>query len=288
MKFKTNFNGHLYPFPICLMLITLLGACQPEEFSGGGNGLSDPNVDASFTIAPVEGSNNTYLLEAQRTNVISSKWDIGEGTYSGNHTEEIFLPDAGTYAITHTAIGRGGESNTATQELVVEQSDPEAGNIVQGAKFTNEDDHEKWTVLNISASGTSWAFNSGNATVTGGGYNQQGIYQAIEVQAGKEYKIDMRVFGSGAVNTWFEVYVSATPPVQGTDYSAEGRRMGLSTWDGCATGPFDGKLSSTGCVGSGNIVSFSESGTVYLVIKCGGENIGASGISVTNVEMRGI
>jgi hypothetical protein len=287
MKLKKIYKGCLFTLPSLLVLTIILVGCQPEEFSGGGNGLSDPNVDASFTIAPVEGANNTYLLEAQRTNVISSKWDIGEGPYSGDHTEQIFLPDAGTYTITHTAIGRGGESNTASDEIVVEQSDPAAGNLVQGGKFENGEDHEKWTVLNISASGTSWAFNSGNAAVTGSGYNQQGIYQAIQVQANKEYKIDMRVFGSGAVNTWFEVYVSQTPPVQGTDYSADGRRMGLSTWDGCATDPFDGKLSNIGCVGSGNTVSFSESGTVYLVIKCGGENIGASGISVTNVEMRG-
>ncbi|TRX42265.1 hypothetical protein [Flavobacterium restrictum] len=263
-----------------------LTSCSTDAV-GDGNGLSDPNVDAAFTITPVSGAVNNYTLNAQTTNVIASKWDIGEGAFVGKMSEVIALPDAGTYTIKHTAIGRGGLTNTVAQELVVATSDPAKGNLVLGGRFANAADHAKWTILKISDSGTSWSFNSGSATIKGGGWNQQGIYQAIQVQAGKEYKIDMKVFGGGSSNTWFEVYASKTVPVQNSDYSAEGRRMGMSTWDGCATGSFEGKLSAVGCVGSGNVVKFAESGTIYLVIKCGGENIGATGISITNVEMRG-
>jgi hypothetical protein len=266
--------------------VSSLTSCTNEAI-GDGNGLSDPNVDATFTITPLAGAVNKYTLDAQTTNVIGSKWDIGDGAFVGKMSEVISLPDAGTYTIKHTAIGRGGLTTTASQELVVATSDPVAGNLIQGGKFADATDHSKWTVLNISASGTSWAFNSGSATVKGGGWNQQGIYQAVQVQANKEYKIDMKVSGGGSSNTWFEVYASKTPPVQNSDYSADGRRMGMSTWDGCATSAFEGKLSTLGCVGSGNVVKFTEAGTIYLVIKCGGENIGATGISITNVEMRG-
>lgn len=264
--------------------MVMLAGCQPED-SFENNGLTDPNLDASFTITPVSGTANRYVLEAQNLNYIFSKWDIGEGIYQGKSTEEIFLPDAGTYNITHIAIGRGGESKSASQELVVPESDPNAGNLVVGGKFETDEDIAQWTILNISESGASWTFDSGSATITASDWNQQGLFQAIEVQGGKNYAVDMNVQGEGSVDTWFEVYVSTTAPVQLNDYSADGTRIGLNTWNGCGGAPFSGKLSQLSCAGSGNVVSFDEDTTVYLVIKCGGGNVGA--ITIDNVELRG-
>ncbi|MEH6406326.1 MAG: hypothetical protein V7767_03510 [Leeuwenhoekiella sp.] len=278
-------NRKYFYFIMVLVAAGSITSCQPDEI-GSGNGLADPEVDATFTVTPVDGEPNNFTLQAATENVISSMWNVGDGFYKGNMTEDLFLPDAGTYTITHTAIGRGGETNTASQEVVVAQSDPVAGNLVKGGKFEN-DDKNQWTVLNISDSGTFWTFNEGSATVIGGDNNQQGIYQAIEVEANKEYTIDMKVWGSGVTETWFEVYASTTPPVQYSDYSADGRRMGLNTWAGCGSDAFEGKLSVIGCVGSGNKVTFDQSGTIYLVIKSGGKSLGSTGISITNVEMRG-
>ncbi|MEH6657972.1 hypothetical protein [Leeuwenhoekiella marinoflava] len=270
------------------LFVAFLGltACQPDEVTDG-NGLSDPNVDASFTIEAVSGEPNRFVLDANRDNVLKSLWNTGDGFYVGSFTEEIFLPDAGEYTITHQAYGRGGIINETSQDVTVATSDPVAGNLIKGGGFKNQADHDEWSILQISDSGTYWTFNEGSANVVGSGYNQQGLFQPIEVEANKEYTVDMKVFGSGATNTWFEVYVSQVQPVQNQDYTAEGRRMGLSTWDGCANGAFEGKLSNVGCVGSGNTVSFEQSGTVYLVIKSGGENLGSTGISVTNIEFRG-
>ncbi len=284
MNVKIIFNKYAYLMFLVLGLGTIIG-CQPND-SVEGNGLSDSNVDASFTITPVEGVINTYLLESQTTNVIASKWDIGEGSYIGKMKEEIYLPDAGTYTITHTSIGRGGESNSLSKELIVAESDPVAGNLLKGSKFESVDDYNEWTILNISASGAAWSYVPGYINISGGGWSQQGIYQAVEVQANKNYKIDMKVWGDGSSNTWFEVYVSKTAPVQNSDYSGD-VRMQLNTWAGCATSAFTGKLSAVGCGGSGNVVNFSEAGTVYIIIKCGGENIGSTGINVDNVEFRG-
>jgi len=270
------------------LMIALLGFtnCQPDEVAGG-NGLSDPNVDASFTIEAVSGEPNRFVLDASNDNVLKSLWNIGDGFFTGSFSEEIFLPDAGTYTIAHQAYGRGGVVNETSQEVNVATSDPVAGNLIKGGSFMTEADQNEWTILKISESGTYFTFTEGSANVVGSSYNQQGLYQAVEVEANKEYTIDMKVFGNGSVNTWFEVYVSPVVPVQNQDYTAEGRRMGLSTWDGCANGQFEGKLSKIGCVGSGNTVSFDQSGTVYLVIKSGGENMGSTGISLTNVEFRG-
>lgn len=285
MKINIVLNRGVY-LMFALATLCSLNSCQPDEV-GVGNGLTDANVDASFTVTAVEGAVNKYTLSAETTNVIGSKWDIGEGTYSGKMIETVSFPDAGTYTVTHTAIGKGGATNTTTKEIVVATSDPVAGNIIQGGKFESAADQAKWTILKISDSGISWSFNTGSATVKGGGWNQQGIYQAVQVQANKDYTLDMKVSGSGASNTWFEVFISKTAPVQNSDYSADGVRMGLNTWAGCGNAEFSGRLSVLGCAGSGNKVRFTEAGTVYLVIKCGGENIGTTGISITNVELRG-
>ncbi|MDR6966862.1 hypothetical protein J2X31_000862 [Flavobacterium arsenatis] len=281
-----KYIGYLF---MVLLSTSILTSCQPEEF-GTGNGLADMDLDASFTITQTDENGNRYRIESNGAeNIWYHKWDLGDGTsFRGDLVENIFFPDAGTYTITHTAYGRGGSAISSAQEVVVATSDPVAGNLVKGGKFENAEDHAEWTVLNIGDPGTAWTFNPGTATISGGGWNQQAIYQAIEVEANKEYSIDMIVSGAGAVNTWFEVYASPTAPTPGNDYSADGRRMGLSTWDGCANGPFNGKLSNVGCVGSGNIVSFPQSGTIYLLIKCGGENIGTGGITIDNVEFRGV
>ena len=279
-------SSKLYKKLFGLLASVLILNCSPEDL-GNGNGLSDSNIDASFTITEVAGAVNRYALKANSNSYITSKWDIGDGAFLDKQEIEIYLPDAGTYTITHQAIGKGGEAFSSSQELVVAESDPVAGNLLKGSKFETEEDFAEWTILNISTSGTSWSYNPGFITVNGGGWNQQGVYQTVEVQANKDYRIDMRVWGSGAVNTWFEVYVSKTPPVQFSDYSGD-IRMQLNTWAGCATAPFDGKLSAVGCGGSGNIIRFDEAGTVYFIVKSGGEWLGDTGISIDNLEMRGV
>ncbi|MFD2825007.1 hypothetical protein ACFSYG_00860 [Leeuwenhoekiella polynyae] len=270
------------------LFVALLGltACQPDEVTNG-NGLSDPNVDASFTVEAVSGEPNRFVLDANRDNVLKSLWNTGDGFYAGSFTEEIFLPDAGEYTITHQAYGRGGIINESSQDVTVATSDPVAGNLIKGGTFENQADHDEWSILQISDSGTYWTFNEGSATIVGGDNNQQGLFQSVVVEANKTYTIDMKVFGSGATETWFEVYVSPTPPVQNQDYSADGTRIALNTWAGCGNNAFDGKLSKISCAGSGNSMSFEQSGTVYVVIKSGGKNLGSTGISVSNVEFRG-
>ena len=285
---------------INVVLLTLLFlsfiACQPEE-NTKDNGLAAENVDAAFSISPVEGVTNTYKLSVTNPGMlIGSKWDLGQGgnPYLGKYAEEIFIPDAGSYDITHIALAKGGSSNSSTNTLVVPVSDPVSGNLIKGGKFKDALDHSQWTVLNIGGTATNWTFNEGRATVSGSStnsYSQKGIYQAVEVVANRKYKIDMRIFGSPCVQTWFEVYAAPNPPVQNNDYSFGGMRMGLSSWDGCANSNFDGLLSALRCKGSGNIVQFPQSGTVYLVIRAGGlptYNMGTNGISITNVEFRAI
>lgn len=274
--------------------LSSLTSCQPDQ-AGIDNGLADTNVDPSFTITPVAGETNTYLVASQTKNVLASKWNIGNGDYNGKMTEKVFFPDAGTYAVSHIAIGRGGATNSTSQNVVVATSDPLRGNLVKGGSFTNVADQAQWTVLNLNTSGTAkWTFNSGSATIhSDGGWAQEGIYQAIDVVKDKEYSIDMLVSSSGGSDeTWFEVYAGKTAPVSGVEYK-ENKVMGLSTWDGCAKAAFSGKLSTVGCVKNdvtktvSNIVKFDITGKIYLVIRSGGNTFTSDGIKLTKVEFRG-
>ncbi len=280
---------------VSVIAMRLFTSCQPNDISTG-NGIVGTDLDASFTITPVENLTNRYLLEAQtKADVISDWWDIGDGSgvYQGYTKEQIFLPDAGTYTISHFTVSKAGHKTVSSKELVVETSDPLAGNLVKGGKFLNSEDSAQWTNLQLSAD-ADWVFTEGAATIhSNGGWAQEGIYQAIDVIANKTYSLDMLIKSTGTfADTWFEVYIGKTVPVMGKDYS-DNRVMGLSTWDGCGTAPFSGKLSVVGCIKNSktntinNTVTFENSGTVYLVIRCGGNTFDPVGITISNVEMRG-
>jgi hypothetical protein len=268
-----------------IVTLSLFYSCQPNDINDG-NGIESAQLDPSFTITPVSGAVNKYLVKATSTNYITSKWDIGNGepAFVGKMEEEIYFPDAGTYTVKHYAIGIGGKSYVSEEDVIVEISDP-AANLIQGGLFATAEDHSKWTVLEIS-SGSFWTFNDGSVSVTtGGGWSQQGIYQAVEVEAGQKYNIDMNVSSTaGLVNTWFEVYASTTPPVQGSDYTSGTVVRSINTWAGCGLTPFDGKLSAIGCGNNEGLITFPSSGTAYLVIKCGAE--GSPTITITDVQFR--
>ncbi|MFH4966211.1 hypothetical protein V8G69_14515 [Gaetbulibacter sp. M235] len=289
-KVKISFN-------LMLTIVTALGflsACQPDDV-GSGNGILGPELDASFTVTAVANQTNTFTLKAVATNYIGSKWDFGKGggTTTGKSEETVSYPDKGTYTVTHTAVGIGGQSYSSSQDIIVDTSDPIAGNIIQGGKFESADDWSKWNILNITpVSGSAfWAFTPGSATVSFPDPGNQAIYQAIDVDADTNYSIDMQVSSPNGINLmWFEVYCLPQVPAQGSDYGNVGAEgvWGLNYWVGCGRTPFNGLLSDLSCVGKFHgIVSFPTSGTVYLVIKAGCQ-ISGNTVTIKNVEMRRI
>ncbi len=269
-------------------------SCQPED-SFVNNGLTNKNVDASFDIVPVEGKVNTYNLVAKTNVVLKSIWNTGNGDFVGKGVQEVSFPDAGTYTIKQTAIGTGGGTATASKDLVVATTDPLKGNLVQGGTFATTADQSKWTVLKLSATGAAfWSYENNSATIhSPGGWAQEGIYQAIDVVKDKEYTIDMKVSSlSGSDETWLEVYAGKSVPQPGVEYK-DNKVMGLSTWDGCAKSGFSGLLSVVGCVKNdktatvSNVVKFTESGKIYLLIRSGGNKFTKDGITISKVEFRG-
>ena len=163
---------------------------------------------------------------------------------------------------------------TAMQTIAMEIANP---NLI---------DHSRWELLEIAPGVTFVPNEDGSILASGGSGGHAGVFQAVEVEADQPYILDMTVSGAGATDTWFEVYVGQVVPEQGQEYADGGNRMGLNTWTGCGKTPFDGQLSMLRCVGSGGRLVFPESGTVYLVIRAGGTNLGNGGITLRNIELR--
>ncbi|MGK4569386.1 hypothetical protein [Flavobacterium sp. 3HN19-14] len=280
---------------LALAALGTFSACSPDE-AGAGNGLNLVEADASFTVTQVD-ANHFKLTATESPELMSSRWGVAKADLADaiptapGVNFNAFLPDAGTYKVIHTATGKGGTTTMSTQLITVTTPDPIAGNLILGSEFNSVDDYNQFSILHIPSSGTAaWAYDATGKKATISGTNgHQGIFQAVNVIADKHYKIDMTVSGTGSTNTWFELYASMTAPTQNQDYSFNGKRMQINTWAGCGTSNFSGLFSAVQCgTGdvSGNVVSFPTSGTAYIVVKCGGDNIGS--ISIDNVEMRRI
>jgi len=281
----------IFSFVFALATLGSLTSCQDDIVD---NGISESTaLDASFTITPVPGSANRFTLTAKNTSYILSKWNLGDGSpdYVGEMSETIFLPDAGTYEISHIAVGKGGEGVTSTQTIDVLTPDPVSGNIVSGGKLADAADHAKWTLYDVAtwSSNATWTFGPGYALLNSFGWDQYGMYQAVNVVAGRKYNIDMIVSStSGGVDTWFEVYCGTSEPVTGTEYNEGGKLRAISTWDSCGNTPYAGKISAVGCNEENNkgIFTATTTGVVYLVIRGGGNDM-KDGIKIQNIEMRG-
>lgn len=149
---------------------------------------------------------------------------------------------------------------------------------------------DAWKNWSMAAGITFTPTLTGGFQINGGNQGHAGVYQAVNVQANVPYTIDMFVEGKAATNSWFEVYLGTDVPVQGVEYKSGGNRIGLSTYTGgCAntTPTYAGKLSVIRCVGSGNTVTFPQSGTAYFLIRIGGASVGAGGMLLSDIELRG-
>lgn len=278
-------------FLIAAAALVLVASCKKAKVED--RGLTESNLDASFTLTPVAGKINTFIAQVKDSSYIAHKWDLGNGSPAmGKATQEVFLPDAGDYNIIHYAIGRGGATFSSTQKVTIATSDPAKGNLVKGGKFETAADEAFWSKITISDPAITWTRANGKMTAAGGNWGHSAIYQAVTVEANKDYRFGMTVSGSGATDTWFEVYFGTAVPANGSDYTSGGIRIALNTWAGCGNNTFSGNIATIGCdgalVGKNGVVRFPTAGTYYLLIKTGGANLGTAGISIDNVELRGL
>lgn len=293
MKTKLSFFINGYHLPVLLIsTLVLAGISCKKNDSSPGNGL-ETTLTPSFSVTAVAGKPNYFAVSNTTKGAVAVRWDFdqGAGFIMGKATDTVFFPDAGTYTISMQAMGKGGVFYDADPQTVnVATSDPVAGNIITGGKFDLGDD-QHWHFTTIT-SGVGFEMKDGKMVASGGSNGNATMYQSIEVEANKQYRFSMIVSGSGATDTWFEVYFGKSQPQPGADYSEGGTQIALNTWAGCGNSSFNGDISKIGCSGAldgkEGVITFSESGTIYLVIKAGGSNLGTTGISMDNVELRGI
>jgi len=278
---------------ISLFILLSIGliSCTQETYEAPELITSDM-LDAGFTVELV--SANNYLITANSLeNIIFHEWDLdnGLGFVQGTESSELSLPDAGDYEIIHRVAGAGGIYSSEVSTVVsVPVSDPIAGNIVRGGKFDSEANIAEWTIGGTGSVDGVWTFADNKATLTASDWAGRGIYQAIEVEEGRSYQIDMYVSStSGCTDTWFEVYCGYSDPAASSeDYSDGGKLLEISTWGGTATAAFGQNFSTIATNPEANgVFTATATGTVYLVIRGGGADM-QDGISITNVEMRGI
>jgi len=274
-------------YPATFGLVGLLAACTPNEDESNGLTNSQP-LDATFTVTPVDGSTNRLRLNGT-TDGVKHRWDNVEGS----DAKVVFYPLAGQYEVSHTVCGKGGvDCVTATQTIDVPSDDPIAFNRIEGGSFDTPADIAKWTILPMS-SDAHWTFADGKATLTSGptGWAQEGLYQAIQVEAGHTYRFDMTVSGPGWTDSVFELYADFQQPVPNSgDYNAGGKILALNTWAGCGNAAFSGQFFTLSCDATPTLrgyKKFNQTGTVYVLVRGGGAN-GNFNITIDNFEVRAI
>lgn len=239
--------------------------------------------DALFTFAfDSENPNRVIFTAAPNDANWYTHWDFGDNSSAeGYEASKIFF-DRGDYNVRFKIFTEGGVAESI--QTIVINDDLKAPNLIENGEFNGSD---PWIVLPISE-GVDISFDTNEAHWTGGGFGQVGIYQPIQVLANNEYQISMDIKGGPLSDSWFEVYVGTETPVEGQDYTDGGMRLALNTWEGCGGEPFDGDFAAYSCVGSGGIFEFPTAGTAYLVIRGGGSNYGAEGVTIDNVTVRSL
>lgn len=241
------------------------------------------NAVFSYTIDP-DNANRIIFAGEPTMETWYTHWNFGDNTSAeGIQTEKLFYLK-GDYEVKFKIFTDGGTAET-TQTISIAE-DIIGSNLLENGELN---DSSSWTILPLG-DGADVVFENGTAVWSGGGWGQVGIYQSITVEANTTYQIQMDIAGSGMTDCWFEVYVGTVAPTNGEDYTDGGIRLGLNTWEGCGSEPFDGPLTSLSCsngAGDGTF-EFPNDGTAYLVIRSGGANLGTDGVTVDNITLRAL
>jgi PKD repeat protein len=119
MKFL-NYKHTVTASALLLVSAVLITACKYD--------VKDlmPKPTASFTVTPVAGAVNKYLLSSTATNSFRYDWDKAEGTFKqGKQVDTVYFPDKGNYTVKLLVYGQSG-MDSASQVINVANDDPAA------------------------------------------------------------------------------------------------------------------------------------------------------------------
>jgi hypothetical protein len=119
-----------------VLLTMVLVACKYDMNDLG------PKPVASFTVTPITGQVNKYLLTNTSQNAFRNDWDKadGKGYVTGKMTDTVYFPDKGDYTIKLLAYGQSGIDTTA-KVINVAIDDPAA---LTPLKLLTNNSSRKW------------------------------------------------------------------------------------------------------------------------------------------------
>jgi hypothetical protein len=109
-----------YRISFILLLAVFFSACKYK--------VADlmPKPKASFTVTPVSGQVNKYLLTSTSTNSFRHDWDKATGSYlTGKQIDTVYFPDKGAFRVKLLVYGQSG-MDTTSQIINVAADDPAA------------------------------------------------------------------------------------------------------------------------------------------------------------------
>lgn len=269
---------------MALGAVVLLG-CKKESNNSYEVYDTVDSLKATFTVTPVQGSNTKFIVSnTTNGNFVGTYWDSDQGNkfVGGKTVDTIFYPLAGTYNIRLQVVDKRGRVYTSSPIPVTTTiNDPRY--ILKGGQMRPGDD-SYWSVFNQGPKNGIWALADGKYTVTNNP-NNTGIYQAVQLVAGKKYNISITYLAKSYNSTWGEVWIGKFQPVNGSDYGQNAPSSGNS--GSSATPTFVSWSSSTTAEGSGTKTSTftpATSGTYYFTIKVGTGN-SFSSVAISNVSL---
>lgn len=245
---------------------------------------------AFFTFEADEENTQIIHFTNETENGETFFWEFGDGETSTEESPSHEYMEAGTFTVQLTATNEGGDNKYSQDLTVIASSGIE---MVVNGDMSNADSWQ-YSSLNLNEA-TVFTFEDGVVKITNNNELNQSngaIYQEIDVEAG-DYLFSMDVTNDGTqFQTWIEVYFGTAAPVDGEDYENGGIQTGISAWD-CPQENTDVNIIKAGCKGDldefngGNgIISFSEAGKIYLVIKAGSwEGNLTTGYIIDNVSL---
>ena len=124
---------------------------------------------------------------------------------------------------------------------------------------------------------------------TSADWKHMGIYTAVELTAGT-YQFEMDMTYTDISDIWGEVYIGATQPVEGSDYSGDKKVLkAYNAWDCADIKTYSGKATESGCDDANPTnpgqFEITVDGTYYLLFRTGGATYGTTGIVLDNVSL---
>src|SRR5690349_21395017 len=94
---------------LCIASLTaLVSSCFPDSESEDLAIGAPPEV--SFTVSPIAGKTNTYLLSSTGSDAFIYRWDLGDGSgeFEGTPIDTAYFPEKGSYTIKLLAVDKNG------------------------------------------------------------------------------------------------------------------------------------------------------------------------------------